>query len=1068
MFQRNKKTLLILTAMLLTSGVTAKSEEINDEFLLLGTYFKNFSSKADSYQKKNDDSEPDSNTDSDDESDVIPPEPAPEPISDPFPVVKQNNVVKAEKNMSGEILKYNVSDDINSLGQEALWMTDKNTFVYNNKILDSDSDYTVLVENEAYFENNGTIKGSNAGVKLSGISKMINNSVIENSGDIGVEVSEGSYFENNGIIKNGKNYGILVYGKNSEAINTKSGIIENGDINDKNTGLAGIYAGEGGTGRNMGIVKNTSYYGIYVTGAGSAGINESTGVISNGAAYGYGYFGMYADDSGMIINQGLIMNANCRGMYVKGIGTTAINEISGVIKNGSAEKPYVYDIGGMQAASGALAINKGRIETVGMYGMTSSQTGSHAVNEATGVIANTSLYGMYAESGGKATNYGEIKNDQDGMYVTGSGSTVINEATGVIANDGYYGIRAVTGGTAYNKGIIQNTLSFGMYANNKNSVIVNETDGIIQNSGNSGMAAANGGAAYNYGTIKNKGNYGMDINSTSTGVNNGIIHLTGNNKTGVNVLNSSFINNGTIILEGKNNIGIRAANSTITLTPNSVITLTDGITTDTVVYENTDFDSKGEKNTSTLGKFYSLDSKSTLVNSGSIVGKTININGESKFIMDSQTGKIQADNLVLETDMYINSQAMLNSSKSIYEINNLNVEKITGDGKIISDAELFTANTEKTDKGYKIVLTRKNFQDVYLGDLGKVLEDNYQGSESNRTRNKVYNALKQASNAEQLETAFDELTAAPLTGNQVYQQYTQNKMINNSLNTMLNKRDENISGTYVNVFGSNSNTNNYNNVKGYDSGTSGILLGRMEKITSKTAVGAFFGYVNAEYNYKDNGKSQQITDTWILSGAVEQKLTPNLKWTSVISYNTSDNDTERKLTYDNSNTTLTGNFRSWSAGGSSSLEYKQKINNYIDLKPTIGIILDYIEQSAYSEEGGTGVNADSYNGFSAKAAAGVRADFTAFQNNNHKFMIQPRILYTYEMGDPYDSKQITMTDFVGMIGIENRTAERNDLDLGVDLQYIYKDKLSFYAGYESGVLSDDRLQTITGGFKIMF
>ena len=83
-------------------------------------------------------------------------------------------------------------------------------------------------------------------------------------------------------------------------------------------------------------------------------------------------------------------------------------------------------------------------------------------------------------------------------------------------------------------------------------------------------------------------------------------------------------------------------------------------------------------------------------------------------------------------------------------------------------------------------------------------------------------------------------------------------------------------------------------------------------------------------------------------------------------------------------------------------------------------------------------------------------------------MIQPRILYTYEMVDPYDRKQITMTDFVGMIGVENRTAERNDLDLGADLQYTYKDKLSFYAGYESGVLSDDRLQSITGGFKIMF
>ena len=1079
MFSKTKKRIIVLAAIFLAYTTLAESSQANDEFLLLGTYFRNFSRKSNNKTRKiindnDDDSKPDD----------------PVPVFEIIPVVKENGIIKAEKNLRGAILKYNVSGDISSEGKEALWMTNKNTFVYNDKTLHSDSDYTVLVEDEAYFENNGTITGENAGVKLSGASKMTNNGVISNSGDKGVEVTEGSKFTNNGTIKNGKNFGIMVYGKNSEAVNGKTGIIENGDVNDlKNTGLSGMYISGEALGRNEGIIKNTSFYGIYVTGANSKGINESTGIIHNGAVSGAGYFGMYADDSGMILNYGLIDNLNCRGMYAKGEGTVAVNETSGIIRNGTETTTYTYDIAGMQATKGATAINKGRIETVGMYGMTSIYEGSYAVNEAGGVVANTSMYGMYAEAGGKITNYGKIQNGQNGMHAGSSGTIAVNETTGIIENTSFYGMYAENGASVFNKGKIQNTSDYGMYANSQGSILVNEATGIIQNSGNEAMIVMNGGTAINYGilrnegsygmdifnstghnfgTIENKGNYGMNLIGDSTGINSGTIYLKGNNKTGVNVSGSTFTNDGTIILEGKNNTGINAVSSNIILTSNSVITLKDGDVVDTITYKDIDFSSKVPEKTSTLGRFYSLDSRSTLTNGGLITGKTININGSGKFILDSKTGTIKADNLVLENDIYINTKATLDSSKDSYEINNLNVGKVTGNGKIISDSKIFTLDSKKTEKGYQLIFKRKNFQDIYSGDLGKVLEKNYENSEKSKIRNKVYNALKQLKSSEALKTAEDELTAVSLTGNQVYQQYTQNKMINAGLDTMLNKRDENISGTYVNFFGNSSNVKNYNDINGYDSGTSGILLGRMEKIAEKTAIGGFFGYINAEYNYKDKGNSQQISDTWILSGVAEQELTPNLKWTSVVSYNTSDNDTERKITYDNSNTTLKGNFRSWSAGGSSILEYKQRINRYITIKPATGIILDYIEQNAYTEEGGAGVSVKSYNGFSAKAAAGIKADVTAFQNNNHKFTIQPKAYYTYEMGNPYEKKQITMTDFIGSIGIESRSSERNNLDLGMNFEYTYKDKLSFYAGYESGIFSDDRLETVTGGFKIMF
>lgn len=1026
-FSKNKKKTSILIIMFLCNSIIANSE-VKNEFLLLGTYFRDYSRKAENKERKNkiipDNPIPDQGGDNDIKPDPVPtpdpnpdikPDPSPV-VYNPFPVVLENNVVKAEKNKSGDLVEYRVSGDISAAENEGLRMTDKNTKVYNDKSIYSDSNYSVLVENEAYFENNGTIRGKNAGVKLSGNSKMVNNSLIQNTGNIGVEVSEASLFINNGTVENGKNYGISVNGEGSEAVNGKNGVIQNGNINNENTGLVGMYITDGATGRNEGMIKNTSHYGMYVIGAGS----------------------------------------------------TAINEAGGIIKNGGVYNPDITDSGGMQAVYGGTVINKGKIETVDGYGMVSVSEGSEAVNDVTGIIANTASNGMYAEAKGRVTNFGVIKNEQNGIYVTDTGSVGVNEKTGVIENSALFGMHAVSEGAASNKGTIQNTSNYGMYAEGKKSTVINEAGAVIKNTGDYGMAAADGGNAYNYGTIQNTGNYGMDISGASIGVNSGTIHLTGNNKTGVSVSNSNFTNNGIIILEGENSIGIKAQTSTITLTPNSVITLTNGTATDTVTSENTDFASKGAGNTSSLGKFYLLDDKSTLINGGSIVGKTVSIQGEGKFILDSKTGKIKSDTLNLESNMYVNSNKTLDSSGNSYTVNNLAVNNITGNGKIVSDSKVFTADTSKNNEGYTVTLKRNNFQDVYSGDLGRVLENNYAGSENNQDRNKVYNALKQISNDKDLQVSSKELTAQTLTGNQAYQQYTQNKMINNAINAVLAKRDTETNGTYVNFFGSSSNIENYDDINGYDSKTSGVLLGGMKKITDKTALGGFLGYANAEYNYKDSKDSQQNSDTWILSGAGEYKITPNLKWTSIATYTRGDNDTERKITYDKSNTLLTGGFYSWSMGGSSVLEYNQRVNSHVTLKPVIGAVFDYIKQDSYSEKGGLGLNTEAYSGFSAKAETGLGADLTVYENNTSKFKVQPKILYTYELGSPYSDKTVKIQNFNGNIQTESRKADRNDVNLGLDLQYMYKDNLSIYAGYESGVISDNRTETVTAGVKVTF
>ena len=978
------------------------------------------------------------------------PIPNPNPIPDPglvivdwFPVVKEAGVIVREKNIVGDMLRYDVSGDIMSTGQAALWMTDKNTNVYNYNTLDTTGyDYTVEVEGQAHFENNGIILGNNGGVEVLG----------------------GASILNNGDIKNIGNYGILVYETGSEAINSQTGIIEN-------TGAAGIYVANGAKGSNDGIIKNKSDYGFYVSGSDAVGINNVTGVIEN-----IGHRGMYSEYGGKTVNYGLIENTSCWGMLTVGLGSEAVNEVGGIVRNGTYQG-YTYDISGMQASSGAKATNKGSVENIGMYGMAGSGAGSEVINESTGVVANTAISGMYVENGAKATNYGLIKNGivgktnsgQSGMEISGTGSVGINEATGVIQNIGYYGMYASNGSGAINKGRIENNFSYGMYGSGTGTALTNENTGIIANDGSYGMTLYSGATGINNGTISNTGDYGMYLSSGSTGVNNGTIHITGDNKTGVNVSNSTFTNNGTILMEGKNTTAIRAtSNSTVKIASGSEIILKNGSTEDTVTQGTTDFTGKGTGNISTNGKFYDLDSTSTLINAGTVsTNNVLSIQGGGKFVLDSETGSLNAEILNLEDNLYVNASVALNSSDDVYTNNGLDVNEITGDGKVVSDSKLFSASIN--DKNV-VTLTRNNFENVFVGDLGTVLENNYTGSESNEEQNKIYNSLKSITKDDKIKDANTELMGQASVENQMYQQFTLNKIIDRGIEKILNKRDENNNGFYVNFLGSKSEVDSKDDSIGFKGDFGGVIIGGMKNLDETTSIGGFLTYLDSHYDYKDTAKSVQDTETWSLTGVVEKELSNNFKWTTKVGYNKNTNDVNRKITYDNSNRDVNGEFDSWSLSGSTVIEYTKKINDRISLKPSAGVILDYISQDSYNESGADGLNlnVDSSNGLSSRIGVGLEAEISAYKNLNHEVKIIPRIDYLYELGDPYGDKTVSMEAFSDNMDVWSRNAGRNDLNLGIDLQYEYRDNLMLFTGYSAGVLEDNKTQSVNAGFKFTF
>ena len=75
--------------------------------------------------------------------------------------------------------------------------------------------------------------------------------------------------------------------------------------------------------------------------------------------------------------------------------------------------------------------------------------------------------------------------------------------------------------------------------------------------------------------------------------------------------------------------------------------------------------------------------------------------------------------------------------------------------------------------------------------------------------------------------------------------------------------------------------------------------------------------------------------------------------------------------------------------------------------------------------------------FSAKADTGIKADINLFDNRVSSFEVIPKVNCYYEMVDPYKNKNISMTSFTDIIDIQSREAEKNDLNLGLDLEYSF-------------------------------
>nr|WP_256478748.1 autotransporter outer membrane beta-barrel domain-containing protein [Sebaldella sp. S0638] len=365
-------------------------------------------------------------------------------------------------------------------------------------------------------------------------------------------------------------------------------------------------------------------------------------------------------------------------------------------------------------------------------------------------------------------------------------------------------------------------------------------------------------------------------------------------------------------------------------------------------------------------------------------------------------------------------------------------------------------------------MKRKDFGEVFSGDLGKVLESNYSGSENNSEKNNLYNSLKKNVTSEAAaQKAQEEITGESVVSNLTYQQLQQNKILENGVFELLDKKSDVNQGFYLNFLGGNTEADTKENTMGYDGDSFGFTAGMMKKTGENTSVGGFIGYLNSNVDYKDSCKSSQDTDTWTIKGAVEQVMTDKLVWTSTLGYNISNTDTSRKITYDNSNREVKGSFDSWSVNGKTQLKYTHDITDRINLRPMAGISIDYLSQDGYTESGTNySMDVKPSDAFSVRPEIGLESEMTVFKNGTSSFKVVPKVKYSYETGNPYKDRDIKFAGFSDTVVLESREAGRDDLNLGLGIEYGFKDKIKLYGEYNKGISDDNDNQMIKAGFRI--
>ncbi len=144
-------------------------------------------------------------------------------------------------------------------------------------------------------------------------------------------------------------------------------------------------------------------------------------------------------------------------------------------------------------------------------------------------------------------------------------------------------------------------------------------------------------------------------------------------------------------------------------------------------------------------------------------------------------------------------------------------------------------------------------------------------------------------------------------------------------------------------------------VAGYDANVTGVAIGGDAKVGNDMRVGASLSYSDADVDGEDAGLSRSDSETWTIS-LYGTKMMEQFYVNGLLSYGSSDTDTQRSITQLATNYTIKGGYNSDIYNLMVGAGMPQMVGD-ISLIPNVGMQWTYMDPDSYTESGGaTGLN----------------------------------------------------------------------------------------------------------------
>ncbi len=944
-------------------------------------------------------------------------------------------------------------------------------------------------------------EGINEGqISLSGIKSVgiygKNGARVVNAGIITVgDNSAGVFVKDGGEIKN---TGIITIGANSQGLALKNGAgIDNTNaINSTQSKAIGIYSENiSGNVVSSGIINllGDRSIGIYSKGA-AAQINNSGSIIigpsSDEKDPGMGIY--YDNTAGTTINSNVItVGDKSLGIYNK--ANSGIINQTGALNVGKGGTG-IYTNGGTLNISGTVSVDDAfdpARNSVGVYG-----NGVVGINDSTAtmLVGNDSFGYLLNTAGSSFTNTGgAVTLNTNGVYVHAKDSVIQNynnismlgrenialyteggsvanyasvQSTGTASDIGNIAVYN-NGGSVDNYGSIEvghsdivskfdptlNKYAVGIYG--VDSSVTNHSGATVK-VGKDGIGIYGGKTDGNLliPIIKNEGRIesseanaqGMYIVG-AVGINSGVIHLTGDNSTGIVAEGATITNDttGRIIMDGDNSTGIFLTSGSVlhnkgTIEINGANSV--GVQKDTAGVTIAEGDNSahiilgpGAVNSNMVqmsGKGYT---KPSIRNAGLIkVNDNFTIDGFNMIIepdLTSHKAEAYVDSLG-ENYMFVVNNTYLDvkgdltvsasdtiiimptftkgTSANVYKLENAitaggQIKLTDGKTNIKSGSLTWEITPVDTTNGYDLYAQKIDYDNFTSGlwyeDFGRALDEKYLTPEGEYERKEIFEKIDTITNEKDFRTAMASL-AGDIYANMNQREYDIARAFENSMDLMANSANNTKENIKLNVIaGKGKNKEETDGVVGYDYTTAGVLALREVERTYRHTFGYSLGYMHTEYDFDDTGNNKEKAET-IQLGFHNKYTADGWKLRNDLTGRVSLHDTDRSILWENNDpSALEASYETYSVTLDNILGKEFELNKKLSIVPYGALKAMYMTRPTFSESGLERLEVKGNDAWSVKPRAGVELKAAVPLGAQNAWQLKGTLdfAYEYELAD---------------------------------------------------------------------